>query len=85
MTGIIFKTHLGNLCQQCPTSHEFYRNKGEKNEVTFFGKLTQKVADKLAAYVDYNSVMCVKANGTVNELGTIAIDDSFNFFNPKLE
>ena len=78
---LIWATYASNA----QPNHEFYRNKGEKNEVTFFGKLTQKVADKLAAYVDLQfRNVAYKANGTVNELGTIAIDDSFNFFNPKL-
>ena len=82
--------HFGKLiwatfASNSQPNHEFYRNKGEKSEVTFFGKLTQKVADKLSAYVDLQiRNVGYKANGTINELGTIDIDDSFNFFNPKL-
>ena len=82
--------HFGKLiwatfASNAQPNHEFYRNKGEKSEVTFFGKLTQKVADKLSAYVDLQfRNVGYKANGTINELGTIDIDDSFNFFNPKL-
>ncbi|MGB2475340.1 MAG: TonB-dependent receptor [Flavobacteriaceae bacterium] len=78
---LIWATYASNA----QPNHEFYRNKGEKNELTFFGKLTQKVASKLSAYIDLQfRNVTYKANGTVNELGTIAIDDSFNFFNPKL-
>ena len=82
--------HFGKLiwatfASNAQPNHEFYRNKGEKSEVTFFGKLTQKVADKLSAYIDLQiRNVGYKANGTINELGTIDIDDSFNFFNPKL-
>ena len=82
--------HFGKLiwatfASNSQPNHEFYRNKGEKSEVTFFGKLTQKVSDKLSAYVDLQiRNVGYKANGTINELGTIDIDDSFNFFNPKL-
>jgi len=82
--------HFGKLiwatfASNAQPNHEFYRNKGEKSEVTFFGKLTQKVTDKLSAYVDLQiRNLGYKANGTINELGTIDIDDSFNFFNPKL-
>ena len=82
--------HFGKLiwatfASNAQPNHEFYRNKGEKSEVTFFGKLTQKVANKLSAYVDLQiRNVGYKANGTINELGTIDIDDSFNFFNPKL-
>ena len=82
--------HFGKLiwatfASNAQPNHEFHRNKGEKSEVTFFGKLTQKVADKLSAYVDLQiRNVGYKANGTINELGTIDIDDSFNFFNPKL-
>ena len=82
--------HFGKLiwatfASNAQPNHEFYRNKGEKNEVTFFGKLTQKVADKLSAYVDLQvRNVSYTANGTVNGLGTIDIDDSFNFFNPKV-
>ncbi len=82
--------HFGNLiwatyASNAQPNHEFYRNKGEKNEVSFFGKLTQKLTDKLSGYVDlqFRSIG-YSANGTINELGTIAVEDSFNFFNPKL-
>ena len=78
---LIWATYASNA----QPNHEFYRNKGEKNELSFFGKLTQKVASKLSAYIDLQfRKVTYKANGTVNKLGTIAIDDSFNFFNPKL-
>ena len=82
--------HFGNVIWATYASngqpnHEFYRNKGEKNEVSLFGKITQKLTDKLSGYLDlqYRNVVYT-AEGTVNGLGTIDIEDSFNFFNPKL-
>ena len=81
--------HFGNLiwahfASNAQPNHEFYRNKGEKKEVSFFGKLTQKINDQWSGYVDlqFRNINYTAA-GTVNGLGTIDIDDSFNFFNPK--
>lgn len=81
--------HFGNLiwatyASNAQPNHEFYRNKGEKAEGSFFAKLTQKIDDKFSGYIDlqYRNINYTAA-GTVNGLGTIAIDDSFNFFNPK--
>ena len=81
--------HFGNLiwarfASNAQPNHEFYRNKGEKKEVSFFGKLTQKINNKWSGYVDLQfRKINYNAAGTVNGLGTIDIDDSFNFFNPK--
>lgn len=82
--------HFGKLiwarfASNAQPNHEFYRNKGEKREVSFFGKLTQQLNTKISAYVDlqYRSINYT-ANGSLNELGTITIEDEFNFFNPKL-
>ena len=81
--------HFGNViwatyASNAQPNHEFYRNKGEKTEVSFFGKLTQKINDNWSGYVDlqFRNINYTAA-GTVNGLGTIDIDDSFNFFNPK--
>ena len=81
--------HFGNLiwarfASNAQPNHEFYRNKGEKKEVSFFGKLTQKINDQWSGYVDlqFRNINYTAA-GTVNGLGTIDIDNSFNFFNPK--
>lgn len=81
--------HFGNLiwarfASNAQPNHEFYRNNGEKKEVSFFGKLTQKINNKWSGYVDLQfRNINYNAAGTVNGLGTIDIDDSFNFFNPK--
>jgi len=82
--------HFGNLiwarfASNAQPNHRFYENKGEKKEASFFGKLTHSLTDQLTAYVDlqYRHI-AYTALGTVNELGTINIDDQFNFFNPKL-
>ena len=81
--------HFGNLiwarfASNAQPNHEFYSNKGEKKEVSFFGKLTQKINDQWSGYVDlqFRNINYTAA-GTVNGLGTIDIDNSFNFFNPK--
>ena len=81
--------HFGNLiwarfASNAQPNHEFYCNKGEKKEVSFFGKLTQKINDQWSGYVDlqFRNINYTAA-GTVNGLGTIDIDNSFNFFNPK--
>ena len=64
--------------------HEFYRNKGIKKEASLFAKATHKINRQWTVFSDiqYRNVN-YSANGSLNELGTIGIEDSFNFINPK--
>ena len=82
--------HFGRLiwarfASNAGPNHQFYANKGKKNEFSFFGKLTQELAPRFTAYADlqYRRIN-YDAQGTLNELGVIAIEDTFNFINPKL-
>lgn len=82
--------HFGNLiwaqyASNAAPKHEFYRNKGDKNEFSVFGKLTQNLTSSLSAYVDLQfRRVDYTAAGSTNGLGSIAIDEDFNFFNPKV-
>ena len=82
--------HFGNLvwaryASNAQPMHKFYRNKGEKNEFSAFGKMTHQLGDSFTAYADlqYRRV-AYTATGSLNELGIIDIEDEFNFFNPKV-
>ena len=82
--------HFGNLiwaryASNAQPKHEFYRNKGEKNESSAFGKITHQLGDSFTAYADlqYRRVNYT-ARGSLDELGNINIEDEFNFFNPKM-
>lgn len=81
--------HFGRLiwarfASTAAPDHEFYRNKGEKSEQSVFGKITHKLTPSLTGFLDlqYRRVQYT-ANGSLNGLGQIAIDDTFGFFNPK--
>jgi len=82
--------HFGNLiwaryASNAQPKHEFYRNKGEKNEFSAFGKITHQLGDSFTAYADlqYRRVNYT-ARGSLDELGNIDIEDEFNFINPKM-
>lgn len=82
--------HFGNLiwasyASNAQPKHEFYRNKGEKNEFSAFGKITHQLGDSFTAYADlqYRRVDYT-ARGSLDELGNINIEDEFNFINPKM-
>ena len=97
-TDVVFGTllssyqgdHFGNLiwaryASNAQPKHEFYRNKGEKNEFSAFGKITHHLGDSFTAYADlqYRRVNYT-ARGSLDELGNIGIEDEFNFINPKM-
>jgi len=97
-TDVVFGTllssyqgdHFGNLiwaryASNAQPKHEFYRNKGEKNEFSAFGKITHQLGDSFTAYADlqYRRVNYT-ARGSLDELGNIGIEDEFNFINPKM-
>lgn len=82
--------HFGRLiwarvASNAAPSHEFYRNKGEKNEQSIFGKITQKLSTSLNGFIDLQfRRVGYEANGSLNGLGQIDISDTFHFFNPKV-
>ena len=97
-TDVVFGTllssyqgdHFGNLiwaryASNAQPKHEFYRNKGKKNEFSAFGKITHQLGDSFTAYADlqYRRVNYT-ARGSLDELGNIGIEDEFNFINPKM-
>lgn len=82
------KNYIGNL----NANHEYYRNKGTKNDMNIYAKADYTIAKGLNIYLDmqyrhinykisgYND----KWNSVTNEgLQILSVDEQFDFFNPK--
>ena len=81
--------HFGKLrwsrfSSQVNPNHEFYRNKGEKNEFSIYSKFTSKISQKLTGFLDLQiRNINYKVDGVLNGLVPINVSDNFAFFNPK--
>ena len=81
--------HFGKLrwsrfSSQVNPNHEFYRNKGKKNEFSIYGKFTGKISQKFTGFLDLQiRNVNYKVDGVLNGLVPISISDNFSFFNPK--
>lgn len=83
------KNYNGNLSPD----HEYYRNKGTKNDGNIYLKADYRLADNLNVYADmqYRHIS-YQINGTNDKwnsltdegLQQLAIDEKFDFFNPKV-
>ncbi len=67
-----------------PTEYQYYLNNGDKRDFNTYLKANYQISETLNGYVDlqYRKISYV-AKGTENKLNTLAIDQTFNFFNPK--
>lgn len=83
------KNYLGTL----NPNHEYYRNKGAKNDGNLYLKADYKLTNNLNAYMDmqYRHITYQikgtndKWNSVTNEgLQQLNIDENFDFFNPKV-
>jgi iron complex outermembrane receptor protein len=83
------KNYIGTL----DPDHEYYRNKGEKTDGNIYAKANYRLVEGLSAYVDlqYRHIN-YKINGendkwdwtaSPEHLQTLAINEQFDFFNPK--
>ena len=81
--------HFGKLrwsrfSSQVNPNYEFYRNKGNKNEFSVYGKVTKNFFQKLTGFLDIQiRSIDYKVDGVLNGLVPINIRDNFAFFNPK--
>jgi len=81
--------HYGKLiwsrfASQGYPNQEFYRNKGEKDEFSIFGKFTTPILTNLTGFLDLQiRNVNYNAKGIMNRLVPIEIQDNFSFFNPK--
>lgn len=81
------KNYIGNL----DTAHEYYRNRGTKDDGNIYMKADYSIASSLNAYldlqyrrIDYAIEGCNdKWNGSAGALQQLDIDETFGFFNPK--
>ena len=81
------KNYIGNVTP----NHEYYRNQGRKSDGNIYVKGNFGITDNLNAYADiqyrhiaYDIQGCNdKWNDATGALQQLAIDEAFNFFNPK--
>ncbi|MBR2607355.1 MAG: TonB-dependent receptor [Bacteroidaceae bacterium] len=81
------KNYIGDLIPD----HEYYRNTGAKNDANIYLKGDYRLTNNLNIYADlqyrhigYKIDGCNdKWNDAIGSLQTLAIDEKFNFFNPK--
>ena len=81
------KEHIGNL----QPNHEYYHNRGAKNDANIYLKADYRMTDALNIYADmqyrhigYTIKGCNdKWNDATGALQRLDVDESFNFVNPK--
>ena len=81
------KEYIGELAP----NHEYYRNRGAKNDANIYMKADYCIAGKVNIYADlqyrhirYKIDGCNdKWNSATNSLQRLDVDEQFNFFNPK--
>ena len=81
------KNYIGNL----DAAHEYYRNRGTKDDGNIYLKADYSIASSLNAYldlqyrhIDYTIEGCNdKWNGATGALQQLDTDERFGFFNPK--
>lgn len=94
ITGLSYSTyhgdHFGELIwEQYANTNNFgdryYEGDGDKYDFNAFSKLTYRFNDNLSLYADvqYRSVN-YDTSGVNSDLEVFKIDETFNFFNPKL-
>ncbi len=68
-----------------PKDYQYYFNAGKKNDFTVYWKNNFQVTEKIAGFLDlqYRGVS-YQASGKENRQFDFAVDQQFNFFNPKL-
>lgn len=77
---IIWARNAGDI----ENDHQYYFNKGKKEDFNVYGKLYYAFTDKLTAFADlqFRSVSH-RIHGIDNDLVNLAFDQSYSFFNPK--
>ncbi len=62
----------------------YYEGNGTKNEFTIFSKTTYYLNDKWSVYGDFQGrFIRYKTLGLTSDKAPLAVDENFNFFNPK--
>ena len=74
-----------NLAPTTSIRDHYYDSYSRKNDFSMFSKATFKLNDKLTAYADlqYRKVR-FSTKGLTSDRDPIDVDETFNFFNPKL-
>lgn len=74
--------HFGEIL---PLENRYYEGIGEKDDVNIYTKANYSVLDNLDAYVDLQyRYVDYQTSGTDNDLVEYDIDETYNFFNPKV-
>ena len=74
----------GVALADCLDTYEFYRNQGNKTDITGFARLDYDFSRTMNAYLDLQyRLVNYTIEGTDDDYGTLAYNGSFPFFNPK--
>lgn len=64
--------------------HEWYRNRGEKGEISFFGKADYMISDRLSVFADLQfRYIKYMMKGPDDDLKDLGQNHSYGFINPK--
>lgn len=64
--------------------HEWYRNKGVKHDVSFYGKINTRLSSMISSYVDMQyRFIGYSIKGLDDDMRDLSQNHSYNFFNPK--
>ncbi len=73
------------IALNAPIRHVYYDGESQKTDFNFFGKLNYAWTEKFSSFLDlqYRSID-YRTAGTDNDQSAYAVDDDFDFFNPKV-
>lgn len=73
------------IALESPIRHVYYDGESQKSDFNFFGKLSYAWSENLSSFLDlqYRSID-YQTSGVDNDQSAYAVDDHFDFFNPKL-
>jgi len=87
--NVFYNNHYGNIIwaqhpQVVPDGYEWYRNTGEKSDISAFLKITQQVGDRWYVFGDMQfRRIGYEMNGVDDDFSDLAEKLDYHFFNPK--
>jgi iron complex outermembrane receptor protein len=68
-----------------PIRHVYYDGESQKTDFNFYLKWNYNITDKLSSFVDFQyRAVRYETAGIDNDQSAYAVEDKFNFFNPKI-
>jgi iron complex outermembrane receptor protein len=94
ITGISYSNYTGDhfgeviwgsdLAPNTNIRDRYYFSDATKNDVSIFAKANFDITEKLSGYLDVQGrFVSYQTNGLTSDRDPVAVDENFNFFNPK--